>query len=141
METVRHGRFACRIRGLPGKDAGWRAIFSPSRIFNPKAFQSGGGGMAGTADDLLKLLEALRTGGEPILKSETVRAGLSNQIGDIEGGARCAVRLLWGGNHGFARGRNRAAARCCAVGRGLRQHLVHRPGRGPDRRQHDEHGA
>ncbi len=70
---------------VAGEDAGWRAVFSPSRIFNPKAFQSGGAGMAGTADDLLKLLETLRTGGAPILKPETAIAGLSNQIGNIEG--------------------------------------------------------
>lgn len=88
--TVAYGDGATRPVRMPdpwvaGEDAGWRAVFSPSRIFNPKAFQSGGAGMAGTADDLLKLLETLRTGGAPILKPETVKAGLSNQIREIEG--------------------------------------------------------
>jgi CubicO group peptidase (beta-lactamase class C family) len=36
--------------------------YSPSRIFDPQAFPSGGAGMAGTAPDLLRLLEALRQG-------------------------------------------------------------------------------
>ena len=37
-------------------------IYSPSRISDASAFPSGGAGMAGTADDVLRLLEALRTG-------------------------------------------------------------------------------
>ncbi|ROR10042.1 CubicO group peptidase (beta-lactamase class C family) [Erwinia sp. JUb26] len=36
--------------------------YSPARIFNPAAFPSAGAGMAGTADDFLRLLEALRDG-------------------------------------------------------------------------------
>lgn len=36
--------------------------YSPGRIFNPDAFPSAGAGMAGTADDFLRLLEALRDG-------------------------------------------------------------------------------
>ncbi|RYE94412.1 MAG: class A beta-lactamase-related serine hydrolase, partial [Oxalobacteraceae bacterium] len=36
--------------------------YNPSRIFDPQAFPSGGAGMAGTAQDLLRLLEALRQG-------------------------------------------------------------------------------
>jgi CubicO group peptidase (beta-lactamase class C family) len=64
--------------------AGWRAGFSPARIFNPLAYQSGGAGMAGTADDVMRLLDTLRGGGAPILRRETVEAGLSNRIGEIE---------------------------------------------------------
>ncbi|MFJ5449208.1 serine hydrolase domain-containing protein [Pectobacterium carotovorum] len=37
--------------------------YSPARIFDPQAFPSGGAGMAGSAWDLLRLLEALRKGG------------------------------------------------------------------------------
>ena len=55
--------------------------FSPGRIFNPKAFQSGGAGAVGSAPDFLKFLEALRTGGGAILKPETVDMALANQIG------------------------------------------------------------
>jgi len=65
-------------------DSGWRGTFSPNRIFNPNAFQSGGAGMVGTAGDIMTFLEALRTGGGGVLKPETVDMGLSNQIGAIE---------------------------------------------------------
>lgn len=37
--------------------------FAPSRVFDPAAFPSGGAGMYGRADDVLRLLEALRDGG------------------------------------------------------------------------------
>ena len=63
--------------------AGNRTVFSPGRIFNPRAFQSGGAGAVGTAPDFLKFLEALRRGGGPILKAETVAMAFSNQIGDL----------------------------------------------------------
>lgn len=70
---------------VPAEGAEWRAPFSPARIFNPKAFQSGGAGMAGTAGDILKLLEVFRQGGSPIVSPETAAAALSNQIGDVAG--------------------------------------------------------
>jgi CubicO group peptidase (beta-lactamase class C family) len=38
-----------------------------SRAFDVQAFHSGGAGMIGTAGDLLRLLEVLRAGGEPLL--------------------------------------------------------------------------
>ena len=63
----------------PGKGL----VFSPSRIFDTTAFQSGGSGMAGTAPDFLRLLETIRTGGGPILKPETVDDALQNQVGDL----------------------------------------------------------
>lgn len=63
---------------------GWTLNFSPKRIFNPRAFQSGGGGMAGTAGDIMTFLDMLQAGGEGVLKPETVETGLSNQIGDIK---------------------------------------------------------
>jgi len=62
---------------------GWTIAFSPSRIFNPKAFQSGGAGMAGTADEIMTFLETLRLGGGGILKPETVDMGFANQIGAV----------------------------------------------------------
>lgn len=60
--------------------------FAPARAFNPRAFQSGGAGMIGTASDVLRLLEAIRQGGAPILKAETCRAAISNQVGTLERG-------------------------------------------------------
>jgi CubicO group peptidase (beta-lactamase class C family) len=54
--------------------------FAPSRIFDPKSFPSGGAGMAGTAADYLRFLEAIRSGGAPILKTATVEAMTTNQL-------------------------------------------------------------
>ena len=34
-------------------------LFSPSRILRPDSFQSGGAGMAGTAPDIMRFLEAI----------------------------------------------------------------------------------
>jgi CubicO group peptidase (beta-lactamase class C family) len=56
--------------------------FAPNRIFDSTSFPSGGAGMAGTAGDLLVLLETLRTGGSPVLTQKTVDAMTTNQIGD-----------------------------------------------------------
>lgn len=56
--------------------------FSPSRIFNPGAFASGGAGMAGTARDFLKFLAALQSDGA-LLKPSTTRQMMSNQIGGL----------------------------------------------------------
>lgn len=56
--------------------------FVPGRIFDERSFQSGGAGMAGTAPDFLRFLEAIRTGG-PILKPETVALAAQNHIGDL----------------------------------------------------------
>lgn len=67
----------------PG-EAGWKAGFSPSRIFNPKSFQSGGAGMAGTADDVMVLLDTLARGGGPVLGPDLATAGFANQIGELE---------------------------------------------------------
>jgi CubicO group peptidase (beta-lactamase class C family) len=57
--------------------------FAPDRIFDPNSYPSGGGGMAGTAEDFLIFLEALRKGGSPILRPETVDIMTTNQIGDF----------------------------------------------------------
>lgn len=57
---------------------GSTTTYDPDRIFDAAAFQSGGGGAAGSGPDFMRLLEALRTGG-PILRPETARLGLTNQ--------------------------------------------------------------
>lgn len=57
--------------------------FAPRRIFNANSFHSGGGGMAGTAPDFIRLLEAIRRGGKPVLTAETVQQATTNQIGDL----------------------------------------------------------
>lgn len=58
-------------------------IFSPSRVFDDRSFQSGGAGLNGTTADYMRFLEALRNGGGPILKPETVAMASQNQIGTI----------------------------------------------------------
>jgi CubicO group peptidase (beta-lactamase class C family) len=63
-------------------DTGGIVVFSPKRIFNTDAPQSGGGGMAGTADDVMKMLDSYN-GSNPLLKPETVAKALSNQIGAV----------------------------------------------------------
>ncbi|AWJ83572.1 serine hydrolase [Azospirillum sp. TSH58] len=60
---------------------GFAATFAPSRILDANSYQSGGAGMAGTASDVLRFLEAIRTGGSPILKPETVRMMVRDQVG------------------------------------------------------------
>lgn len=77
-EPVRMGD----IQPVPNED-GTTSTFAPIRIFTPGAMQSGGAGAVGTAPDLMVFLEALRTGGSPILRRETAVAGLSNQIGAL----------------------------------------------------------
>jgi CubicO group peptidase (beta-lactamase class C family) len=57
--------------------------FSVGRIFNPKAFQSGGAGGVGTAPDFIRFLEVLRNGGAPILSAETLARATRNQIGNV----------------------------------------------------------
>jgi CubicO group peptidase (beta-lactamase class C family) len=56
-------------------------IFSPARAFDDDSFQSGGGGMVGTAGDFLTFLETIRCGGAPILDRHTVAMASSNQVG------------------------------------------------------------
>lgn len=48
--------------------------FAPSRVFEPSAFPSGGAGMYGTADAVLGLLDALRTGGDGFLPATLIEA-------------------------------------------------------------------
>ena len=52
-----------------------------SRAFNRQAFQGGGGCMNGKALDIVRMLDAIRAGGEPILSKETTQQMMSNQIG------------------------------------------------------------
>lgn len=62
-------------------DFGTTISFAPSRLLDPASYPSGGAGMAGTAGDILRFLEAIRTGGAPILRRESVAAMLSDQVG------------------------------------------------------------
>jgi CubicO group peptidase (beta-lactamase class C family) len=57
--------------------------FTLTRAFDTKSFPSGGAGMNGTADDVVRLLDAIRSGGGPVVLPETAKAMMSNQIGDL----------------------------------------------------------
>jgi CubicO group peptidase (beta-lactamase class C family) len=55
----------------------------PARVFDKTSFRSSGAGMVGNAPDMLTFIEALRTGGAPILKRETVDAMMTVQTGNL----------------------------------------------------------
>lgn len=55
--------------------------FAPDRIFDPDSYQSGGAGMAGTASDVLTILETVRKGGAPLLSADTVKTMMVDQAG------------------------------------------------------------
>lgn len=63
--------------------AGSPLRYAPSRALSDNSFESGGAGMVGRADDYLKFLETLRTGGGAILKPESAALMARNAIGDI----------------------------------------------------------
>lgn len=63
--------------------AGDVTVFTPGRILDSRAYQSGGGGMAGTASDFLKLLDSWQTGGQSVLKAETIKSATQDQIGNV----------------------------------------------------------
>lgn len=60
---------------------GLAATFAPSRILDTRSYPSGGAGIAGTAGDILRFLEAIRIGGAPILDGKTVEAMATDQVG------------------------------------------------------------
>jgi CubicO group peptidase (beta-lactamase class C family) len=68
---------------LVANNDGTTSLYSPNRIFNDRAWHSGGAGGVSTADDLLVFFEAIRNRGAPILKPETVAHAIQNQIGDF----------------------------------------------------------
>ncbi|NTF41539.1 serine hydrolase [Rhizobium rhizogenes] len=53
--------------------------FAPDRIFDPGSYHSGGAGMAGTAHDILTILEAVQRGGAPLLAADTVKTMMTDQ--------------------------------------------------------------
>src|ERR1044072_2471609 len=55
----------------------------PARVFDANSFRSGGGGMNGTAPDMLKFVQAIRTGGAPIVSRDTAKAMMTIQTGTL----------------------------------------------------------
>ncbi|OKB68414.1 serine hydrolase [Serratia marcescens] len=68
---------------LPFIDGSAGFHLSPARALDPRAYASGGAGMVGSAEDFLRLLEALRQGGAPVLPTDWVTALTTNQIGEL----------------------------------------------------------
>jgi CubicO group peptidase (beta-lactamase class C family) len=62
-----------------------KMTYSPSRALDAEAYPSGGAGMVGSAPDIMRLLEAIRTGGKPILSAPTAASMMRNQIGSLIG--------------------------------------------------------
>jgi CubicO group peptidase (beta-lactamase class C family) len=65
------------------EEPGTHLVFSPSRVFDQRSFQSGGAGLNGTTADYMRFMEALRTGGGAILKPATVTMAARNHIGAL----------------------------------------------------------
>ncbi len=81
---------------VPIENAG-DLYFGPDRILNPRAYPSGGGGMASTARDYLQFLEAIRQGGAPILNQTSIACLTQDAVPGYE------VALPWPG-YGFGMG-------------------------------------
>ncbi len=60
-------------------------VYSPSRAFDAKAYPSAGAGMIGSAPDVMRLLEAVRKGGAPVLGEPTTAEMFRNQIAGLPG--------------------------------------------------------
>ena len=70
--------------------------FSPARAFEPTSFPSGGAGMIGTAREVTRLLELVRSGGGPLLERATTQSMHTNQTGNLP--------ILMGPGWGFGYG-------------------------------------
>ncbi|MDC8758119.1 serine hydrolase domain-containing protein [Janthinobacterium fluminis] len=68
---------------LPFLDGTAGFLLAPQRALDAAAYPSGGAGMVGSAGDLLRLLEALRLGGAPVLPAALAGDMARNQIGDL----------------------------------------------------------
>ena len=79
--------------------------FTPGRTFDPASFASGGTGMNGTANDVLKLLEALRNGDGKVIRPETASAMTADTIAGLE-----TTMPGWGWGLGFGVLRDPVAA-------------------------------
>jgi CubicO group peptidase (beta-lactamase class C family) len=71
-------------------------VYSPSRALDEQAYPSAGGGMVGTAQDVLRLLETIRKGGAPVLGAKSAESMMTNQIGGLAGPAP-GVQFGFGG--------------------------------------------
>jgi CubicO group peptidase (beta-lactamase class C family) len=63
-------------------------IFTPSRVFDPTSFPSGGVGMVGSASELLRFFETIRRGGRPVLSEESAAQMMRNQNASLSSDAQ-----------------------------------------------------
>lgn len=71
--------------------------FAPGRVSNPASYPSAGAGLVGTASDFMRLLEAIRTGGSPVLSPRTVEL-----LSTISMGSLRTFVPGWGWSHGWS---------------------------------------
>jgi CubicO group peptidase (beta-lactamase class C family) len=69
--------------GIPVYEGLAGVSLSPARVFDNNSFRSAGGGMIGTAVDMLTFVEAIRAGGAPILSRESVKTMMTVQTGKL----------------------------------------------------------
>jgi CubicO group peptidase (beta-lactamase class C family) len=67
--------------------AGLEIVFSPARAFDPHAWPSGGAGLVGTAQDVLKVLEAIRINDGSLMSQEVVTQLSADSIAPLEADA------------------------------------------------------
>ena len=70
--------------------------FSPKRVFIETAYPSGGVGLIGTADDLMKIVEVIRTGNAPFADKELLLSMSENQLRNQEARPGLGFGLGWG---------------------------------------------
>lgn len=58
-------------------------VFAPDRVLDPQSYPSGGGGMVGTAEEFLRFVDAVCSGGGPILSPDSAALFGRNAIGDL----------------------------------------------------------
>ena len=69
---------------LPFLDGMAGFALSPARALDARAYPSGGAGMVGSAPDFMRLLEALRLGGAPVLPPALAREMGRSQTGEVD---------------------------------------------------------
>jgi CubicO group peptidase (beta-lactamase class C family) len=75
---------------------GGKIRFDPDRILDASAYPSGGGGMAGTATELLRLLEVIRERGKPLVSARVMETMMRRET------AKDAEEPGWGYALGWA---------------------------------------
>ena len=70
--------------------------YSTERILDPDTYHSASGGMAGTAENILAILETVRRGGAPLLDTSTVSAMVRDQTNGLAGLERPGLGFGYG---------------------------------------------